>query len=79
MAAPKPQKNFAFFVDGVRFESEKSVITGAEMRALAKVAPDYGLFLKQPVDKPDRQIFSSTSIDLAKPESHKYYTVVPTR
>jgi hypothetical protein len=40
--------------------------------------PDYGLFLKQPVDKPDRQIHDNTSIDLAKPESHKYYTVVPT-
>ena len=73
------KKKYAFFVDGIRFEVDKSTISGKEMRALAQMDPDYGLFMHQPPDKPDRQIHIHTSIDLTEPGAQKYYTVVPTR
>lgn len=72
-------EKYAFFVDGVRFETDDSTITGKQMRALAQVDPDYGLFMQQPLDKPDRQIHINTSIDLTEPGAEKYYTVCPTR
>lgn len=71
-------EKYEFFVDGVRFEVGKNTISGAEMRTLVGMDPDYGLFLQQPANTPDQQIHLKTSIDLGKP-GQKYYTVAPTR
>ncbi len=52
------------FVDGDKYEWEKSTITGAELRVLAGIPQNAQIFLKVH-GKPDEPIADGTSTDLA--------------
>ena len=56
---------FLVFVDGDKYEWEKSTINGAELRMLAAIPQNAQIFLKVP-GKPDESVSDNTEIDLAK-------------
>lgn len=58
------KEKFLVFVDGDKYEWEKSTITGAELRMLAAIPQGAQIFLKVP-GKPDDPVSDNTTIDLA--------------
>ena len=61
------QKDFFFFVDNIKYETEKSTLTGAEIKAMIPgFDPSYSLFLEGPGDDPDQLVNDSTSVSLEK-------------
>jgi hypothetical protein len=71
-------KEYHFLVDGKRYEWPHQYITGAQLRAVAHIEPNIGIFLEEPgPDKPDRPISDTSSINLAEPGIERFYTVPP--
>ena len=73
---------YQFFIDGREHESAQRYITGAELRRMANLAPEYRLFLEKHREEneqrshpPDREINETYSIDLAEPGEEKFYTL----
>jgi len=72
------RKTFKFFVDDKRFEWDKPKITGAQIRELAHIDPNFQLFLEEPgPEKPDRLISNDQEVNLEEPGVEKFYTVPP--
>lgn len=65
-----------FFVDAKRYETAKTALTGAEIKAIAQVAPNYQLFLEEEGDKPDRGIGDGEAVDIAGRVKH-FFAVPP--
>jgi Multiubiquitin len=57
-------KMYHFFVGGNRVETEKPFMTGAEIKSLAGVNPDYQLFFRDDVNSPDREVRDTQAVDL---------------
>jgi hypothetical protein len=71
-------KMYRFFVDGKPYEWAQQYITGTQLRAVAHIEPNVGIFLEEHgQDKPDRQITDTSSINLAEPGVEKFYTIPP--
>lgn len=73
--SPKPEKNH-FFVDNKKFETDRTSMKGAEIKALATVAGNYQLFLEEPGNAPDRVISDGEDLMLDGPPKH-FYSVPP--
>jgi hypothetical protein len=71
----KDHKRYVFFVDGKKFETEKSSLTGAEIKGTAGVTPTYQLMLEEPGDDPDKPIADSEGV--AMKEGMHFYVVPP--
>lgn len=69
-------KQYEFFVDGVRYESDKPHLTGAEIKTEAHAPADYQLFLEEEGDKPDKPIVDSETVDLQGKIKH-FFAVPP--
>jgi hypothetical protein len=70
----KPKK-YLFFVDKKKFEVEERYITGRELKKLAGVPEDYGVWLK--VTGPasdDQEIQNDEQYDLSKPGTEHFFT-----
>ena len=65
-----------FFVDAKRYETAKTALTGAEIKAIAQVAPNYQLFLEEEGDKADRGIGDGEAVDIAGRVKH-FFAVPP--
>ncbi len=76
--APKGDK-FFYFVDGAKYDSESSTVTGAQIKArLPNFDPTFGLFLENPGDEPDQPITDETSVSLEKEKGpRRFYTAPP--
>ncbi len=72
----EPKKQYEFFVDGKRYETDKPHLTGAEIKAEAKAPANYQLFLEEEGDQPDRPIPDSETIDLQGRIKH-FFAVPP--
>jgi hypothetical protein len=70
-------KQFHFFVDAKRYETEKSSLTGAEIKAIAGVNPTYQLFLEEEGDTPDKPISDSEAVTLKEGEHTRHFYAVP--
>jgi hypothetical protein len=57
-------KMYHFFVGGTRHETDKPFLTGAQIKALAAVNPDYQLFFRDDVNSPDREVRDTQAVDL---------------
>ena len=66
------QKKYHFFVDGTKWTSNAQYMSGAEIKKLAGVQPDYQLFQEQQGDDPDAAISDGQTVDLANPPKHFY-------
>lgn len=77
--AHEHKKEFFFFVDNVKYETDKSTLTGAEIKAMISgFDPSYGLYLEGPGNDPDRLVGDSETISLEKEKGPKrFYTVPP--
>jgi hypothetical protein len=74
---PGGRVRYFFFLDGQKFESETSSITGADVRA--KLPPEkagYAIFLEQHGNEPDTAITDTSSFSLEKTPLH-FYSVPP--
>ena len=71
------QEEFHFFVDAKRYETDKSSITGAEVKAKAGVTPTYQLFLEEEGDQPDRAISDGEAVELERGEKTRHFYAVP--
>lgn len=74
---PKGHRQFRFQVDGSPFSSDEPVLTGAQIKAIASVDPQFGLFLEGHGHDPDRQIGDSETVDLRAPGVERFHTVPP--
>jgi hypothetical protein len=73
---PETEKSLhPFFVDAKRYETAKTALTGAEIKAVANVAPNYQLFLEEEGDRPDKGIGDGESVGIA--ERIKHFFAVP--
>ncbi len=72
-------KKYIFFVDNKKYETTKSNLTGAEIKAMiTDFDPNYALYLESPGDDPDELIQDSTSISLDTDKGpRRFYTVPP--
>lgn len=68
---------FHFFVDAKRYETEKSSLTGAEIKAIAGVTPTYQLFLEEEGDHPDKPISDGETVALKEGEETRHFYAVP--
>lgn len=59
------KEKYFVFVDDDKYEWEKSMITGADLRILAAIPQNAEIYLKIP-GKPDEPVSDSTEIDLEK-------------
>jgi len=57
------QKLNHFFVDAKKYETAKTALTGAEIKAIAGVAANYQLFLEEEGDKPDKAIGDGEAVN----------------
>jgi hypothetical protein len=64
-----------FFVDAKRYENAKTALTGAEIKAIANVAPNYQLFLEEEGDRPDKGIGDGEAVGIT--ERVKHFFAVP--
>lgn len=64
-----------FFVDGVRYETEKSQLSGVEIKAIASFPGNYQLFLEETGDQPDRAISDAENIAIG--HDQHFYAVPP--
>jgi hypothetical protein len=74
------QEKFIYFVDDVKFETEHSTLTGAQIKAaIPGFDPTYSLFLEEPGDLPDQLITDNESVSLSTkgPGGHRRFNTVP--
>jgi hypothetical protein len=72
-------EKFIYFVDNVKYESEQSPLTGAQIKAaIPNFDRTYSLFLEEPGDEPDKLINDNDSVSLEKEHGpRRLYTVPP--
>jgi hypothetical protein len=70
-------KYYHLFVDAKRYETEKSSLTGAEIKTLAGVTPTYQLFLEEEGDTPDKPISDGETVVLKEGEKMRHFYAVP--
>lgn len=73
------KEKYFFFVDNTKYQTTKSTLTGAEIKAMiTDFNPNYSLYLEGPGDEPDELVQDSTSISLdAEGAPKRFYTVPP--
>ena len=71
----KPDK-YIFFLDGKEIVTERSSLTGQEIKAMARITGEYQLFIEEKGDKPDRAISDGETVSLSGPIKH-FYAVPP--
>lgn len=62
-SAARPHK-FELFIDNIKYETTDSVLTGAQLKALAAIPPANHLFLDEPGHGDDRQILDNEPVEL---------------
>ena len=65
-----------FFVDSKKYETEKTALTGGEIKGIASVPPEYQLFLEEKGNDPDRQISDGEPV-VVDHEARHLYAVPP--
>jgi hypothetical protein len=73
----KSGKTFHLTVDGKKLSSAQPVLSGADIKLLAGVPTNYGLFLEGHGKNPDQQIGDTQTVDLREPGKESFYTAPP--
>jgi hypothetical protein len=69
-------KQYPFFVDAKRHETDQKYLTGAAIKNKADVPSGYQLFLEEEGDTPDRPVADSETVDMEGKEKH-FFAVPP--
>jgi hypothetical protein len=72
----KGKKEYHFFLDAKRYETEHKDRTGAQIKQEGRVQADYQLYEEEEGDTPDKPISDSQTVDLAGKIKH-FYAVPP--
>jgi len=67
---------YHFFVDGKKYESEKSHVSGLEIKTKASVEGNYQLYLEEEGETPDRAISDGDTVSLEDRVKH-FFAVPP--
>lgn len=67
---------YHFFVDAKQYETNKSALSGLEIKNIAGVPGNYQLFLEEEGDTPDRAISDADTVVLDHREKH-FFAVPP--
>jgi hypothetical protein len=70
-------KVFKFMVDGKPYDSPDQIVTGAQIKIIASIAPTFGLFLEGHGNTSDTNINDADQVDLSQPGREQFYTVPP--
>lgn len=72
-------KEFFYFVDNVKYETDQATVTGALIKAkIPNFDPSYSLFLEGVGDEPDLQVQDDTVVSLEKDHGpRRFYTAPP--
>ena len=75
----KKSTKHIYFVDNVRYETEHTSLTGAQIKAqIPNFDQSYQLFLEEHDDKPDLLVTDDTTVTLEKEKGpRRLYTVPP--
>lgn len=73
-AEHRPQ--YHFFVDGKRYPTDQTMLSGLQIKTIASVPADYQLFLEEEGDTPDRQISDGEGVHMDHKEKH-FFAVPP--
>jgi hypothetical protein len=71
------EQEFHFYVDAKLYETDKSSLTGAQIKAIAQITPTYQLYLEEEGDQPDRAISDSEAVELKRGEDTRHFYAVP--
>jgi hypothetical protein len=66
---------FTIFIDAVKYVVNKTSMTGAEIKALARIDAQYQLFLEEQGDRPDKAIADSEAVAIRQ-DMH-FYAIPP--
>lgn len=67
---------YEFFVDGQRYSTDQTAITGLEIKTHANVSANYQLYLEEEGDTPDRAISDAEVMHMDHKEKH-FFAVPP--
>ena len=67
---------YHFFVDAKKYETSKTALTGAEIKQIAGVLPQYQLYLEEEGDVDDKPISDTQNVEMREPIKH-FYAVPP--
>lgn len=74
----KEEEKIFYFVDNVKYETEHTTLTGAQIKAhISNYDPSYALYLEGPGDDPDQLITDDTSVSLEKEKGPRRFYLVP--
>ena len=66
---------FTIFIDAVKYIVNKTSLTGAEIKALARIDAQYQLFLEEQGDRPDKAIADNEAVAIRQ-DMH-FYAIPP--
>jgi Multiubiquitin len=70
------KREYKFFVDAQLHDTEKSAISGLDIKQIASIPATYQLYLEEEGDTPDKPISDGDTIDLKGREKH-FFAVPP--
>lgn len=70
----KPDKKYKILIDQKPFEVEDQFITGAQIKSLAGVAANYGVWLKVTGPGDDEEILDNDEVDLGESGREHFFT-----
>lgn len=76
MSDHKDKHSNHFFVDAQKYDTDRTALTGLEVKTIANVPANYQLFLEEKGDAPDRAISDGESLNMTSPPKH-FYAVPP--
>lgn len=68
---------YHFFVDAKKYETEKSSLTGLELKNIAGIPDNYQLYLEEEGDTPDRAISDGEAVSLDHHGTKHFFAVPP--
>lgn len=74
--ADEKTHEITIFIDAARYKTSKTSMSGADIKALAGVNPQYQLYLEETGDIPDKPIADAEA--LALKEDMHFYALPPT-
>lgn len=70
----KQEKKYKIFIDQKSFEVDDQFITGTQIKSLAEVPANYGVWLKVNGPGDDKEIADNEQVDLAQPGREHFFT-----
>lgn len=70
------KREYKFFVDAQPHETDKSAISGLDIKQIASIPANYQLYLEEEGDTPDKPISDGDTVDLKERDKH-FFAVPP--